>query len=78
MLLSSDLEARPRHKKNLLKNAAVLNQSLEGKQYFGGGKRPGMLDYMIWPWFERLPVLPLLRQDIEDDILASLPLLVMT
>jgi len=23
--------------------------------FFGGDKSPGMLDYMIWPWIERLP-----------------------
>lgn len=27
-----------------------------GKCFFGGDS-PGMLDYMIWPWFERLPAI---------------------
>ena len=22
--------------------------------YFGGASAPGWLDYMLWPWFERL------------------------
>ena len=26
-----------------------------GTPYFGG-KRAGMLDYVIWPWFERMPI----------------------
>jgi len=30
-----------------------------GSLYFGGSK-PGMLDYMIWPWIERFAVLKLL------------------
>jgi len=30
-----------------------------GTPFFGGRDAPGMLDYMIWPWFERLPVIKL-------------------
>lgn len=26
------------------------------KSVFYGGEKPGMLDYMIWPWFERMPI----------------------
>ncbi|KAI9560858.1 hypothetical protein GHT06_011812 [Daphnia sinensis] len=29
---------------------------------FFGGENPGMADYMIWPWMERLPTLPILSQ----------------
>lgn len=33
-----------------------------GTRFFGGAKRPGMLDLMIWPWFERLAALELMPQ----------------
>ncbi|XP_030385343.1 pyrimidodiazepine synthase [Scaptodrosophila lebanonensis] len=36
-----------------------------GTQYFGGDK-PGFVDYMIWPWFERLPVLKFLVKENYD------------
>lgn len=28
-----------------------------GGKYFGGPHKPGMLDYMIWPWCERADLL---------------------
>lgn len=28
-----------------------------GGRYFGGPHKPGMLDYMIWPWCERADLL---------------------
>jgi len=28
-----------------------------GKHFYGGLDAPGMVDYMIWPWMERFPVL---------------------
>lgn len=33
-----------------------------GTSYFSGSK-PGYVDYMIWPWFERLPVLQFVLED---------------
>lgn len=30
-----------------------------GGRYFGGPHKPGMLDYMIWPWCERADLLKL-------------------
>lgn len=36
---------------------------------FLGGDTPGIVDYMIWPWFERIGVLPKLgetRFNIEE------------
>lgn len=27
------------------------------KEKFFGGSKPAMVDYMLWPWFERLPLL---------------------
>lgn len=39
--------------------------------YFGGNN-PGMADYMIWPWAERLPLIKLLHQG-ELPSLDSFP-----
>ncbi|XP_071515882.1 pyrimidodiazepine synthase-like isoform X2 [Panulirus ornatus] len=36
---------------------------------FFSGEKPGMLDYMIWPWAERLPV----AQQMIGDICAMTP-----
>lgn len=33
-----------------------------GSKFFGGVK-PGMVDYMIWPWLERTDILPLIIGD---------------
>ncbi|XP_017862249.1 PREDICTED: pyrimidodiazepine synthase [Drosophila arizonae] len=33
-----------------------------GSAYFSGSK-PGFVDYMIWPWFERLPVIKFVLED---------------
>jgi len=30
------------------------------------GSEPGLLDYAIWPWFERIPVLKLLYPKLYD------------
>jgi glutathione S-transferase len=34
---------------------AVYEEALQGT--FFGGSKPAMIDYMIWPWFERIPSL---------------------
>merc|ERR1712142_952861 len=36
-----------------------LELNRRGTKFFGGDK-PGMLDYMIWPWAERLPMIHLM------------------
>ncbi|XP_049831741.1 pyrimidodiazepine synthase-like [Schistocerca gregaria] len=49
----------------ILPNVAPILQLFEdelektGSQFFGGN-RPGMLDYMIWPWAERCAAMPAL------------------
>lgn len=57
----------------------VLEQELEkrGSEFFNEGNGlPGMLDYMIWPWMERLDVLPMLYQEMTEMLpKANFPLL---
>ena len=36
-------------------NLATYEAALEHAFY--AGSQPGMVDYMLWPWFERLPLL---------------------
>ena len=43
-----------------------MNQ--RGTKYFNGNNRPGMLDYMIWPWIERINVFPRLFKDVSEII----------
>ena len=38
--------------------------------------KPGMLDYMIWPWFERMEMLPVLSQGVISIDLNKFPKLV--
>ena len=38
--------------------------------FFGGPNHPGMLDYVVWPWFERMGAFPLV------DDLSEFPALV--
>ena len=33
--------------------------------------KPGMIDYMIWPWFERMDVISLLLPHIADPLPPS-------
>lgn len=40
-------------------------ESFLTQDYFGGGK-PGMIDYMIWPWFERFENLKTLTNNELD------------
>jgi len=39
-----------------------------GSKYFSGNDKPGFLDYMIWPWIERVGVFPKLFQEVSDII----------
>ncbi|XP_075228848.1 pyrimidodiazepine synthase-like isoform X2 [Lycorma delicatula] len=51
--------------------AELLSRSTD---YFSGNS-PGMVDYMIWPWFERMDVIPLLtgpEYSISDAKLPNL------
>jgi len=39
-----------------------------GSKYFSGNDKPGFLDYMIWPWIERVGVFPKLFQEVSEII----------
>merc|ERR1712242_430500 len=51
--------------KNVFK---YLEKELEkrGTPFFNGKSLPGMLDYMIWPWMERLEVPTILHPDLKN------------
>ena len=40
----------------------------KGNSYFANGNEPGMLDYMIWPWIERLEVFPKLYPELPEIV----------
>lgn len=42
-----------------------------GTKFFAGNDRPGMLDLMIWPWFERRAVLPLQHPQVDFNSLSQ-------
>jgi len=47
-----------------------------GSTYFGGPTRPGWVDYMIWPWMERLYSLPVLTaSQLRVDFEGRFPVL---
>lgn len=58
MLLSSDSHKKSEALSTFHSNALVIDQELQSRgQIFLGGKcLPGMVDYMIWPWMERLDI----------------------
>lgn len=41
-----------------------------------GNQYPGMVDYMIWPWMERLPSLPVLTGGVIKIEMEKFPHLV--
>ena len=53
----TDPEDLIKQRKPVGRGLAIFERELEerGTDYFGFPDRPGMLDYNIWPWFERFP-----------------------
>nr|XP_014088787.1 pyrimidodiazepine synthase-like isoform X1 [Bactrocera oleae] len=63
------IEAAPDALTEISKGLDIFEKELSsrGTPYFGGDK-PGMLDYMIWPWYERSAMLKyLLPEEYELD-----------
>jgi len=50
----------------LLKSLSVYENALTGN-FFGGDSSPTMIDYMLWPWFERLPLLKERGFDFDEE-----------
>ena len=50
---------------DLNKNLAPYEAALQDK--FFAGSKPGMTDYMLWPWFERLPLLTEVGYEFNAD-----------
>jgi len=66
---AKDHDALKQHCKDLQSALGPFEKELakRGTTFFGGDNLPGMLDYMIWPWIERLPALKSLTSvDIFD------------
>ena len=40
------------------------------------GDQPGMLDYMIWPWMERVPAFSIVTKGLVNNPLENFPKLV--
>ena len=58
-----------------------LEKELEKRQtlFFNGQTLPGMLDYMIWPWMERLEVPTTLNPNLKNVLgvpISDFPLMV--
>lgn len=58
-------EIRAKSFKELCVVINQMNTDLKkrGSKFFGG-EQPGMLDYMMWPWFERFPVLTIMYPNL--------------
>eukprot|EP00088_Acartia_fossae_P030849 TRINITY_DN31833_c0_g1_i1.p1 TRINITY_DN31833_c0_g1~~TRINITY_DN31833_c0_g1_i1.p1 ORF type:complete len:253 (-),score=52.14 TRINITY_DN31833_c0_g1_i1:63-794(-) len=58
LMLSKEEEAKETALKDFCKNLDVITEDLKkrGSKFFCG-ETPGMLDWMVWPWIERFPVL---------------------
>jgi glutathione S-transferase len=61
LMNKDDMEIVKTNLKELFDGLETFNKELErrGTLFFGGADKPGMLDYMIWPWVERLPIFKL-------------------
>lgn len=51
---------RAKHWSNAIQSLEPLEQELIDRKtrFFGGDDLPGYLDYMIWPWMERIKIFP--------------------
>merc|ERR1711973_924762 len=54
-----------------LDEAYGTSDSLNSQVY--GGDKPGMLDFMIWPWMERLPAFPIITKGLISNPCEKFP-----
>ena len=68
MLSAKTHEERLEAKATLQKSMNYLESDLKRRQskFFHGNDLPGMLDYMIWPWMERLEVPSAIHADLDN------------
>ena len=54
----------------LQKSMNYLESDLKCRQskFFYGNDKPGMLDYMIWPWIERVETIPKFHSKLPEII----------
>jgi len=59
---------RVKHWTNCMNNLQLFESELgeRGTDFFGGSTMPGWLDYMIWPWMERINIYPLVFKDESE------------
>merc|ERR1712071_551215 len=59
---------------NLLSGLETFEKELTKRgSPFYGGEEPGMLDYMIWPWMERLPAFPIVTNGLVNNPCDTFP-----
>lgn len=68
LFTAADATAQASHVSQFVSNLALFEKELSRRntKFFGGDNEPGMLDYMIWPWFERFPTLKVLFPNLYD------------
>ena len=80
LLSGSEPDSRVRKLVRFHQHLGFLESTLKkrGTLYFRQmDDQPGMLDYMIWPWLERVDIVPFIFTDIKELIPKSqFPLLV--
>jgi len=59
---------------NLLSGLETFEKEIgkRNSQFYGGDK-PGMLDFMIWPWMERLPAFPIITKGLISNPCEKFP-----
>ena len=79
MLVAKTSEEREEARLNFIKGMKHLELDLKQRntKFFNGNDLPGMLDYMIWPWLERIEILPMIFEDVKALLpLEDFPLMV--
>ena len=79
MRSAKTIEERAEARLNFINSMKHLELDLKERntKFFDGNDLPGMLDYMIWPWLERIEILPMIFSDVKDLLPAEdFPLMV--
>ena len=70
MIAPSDEEKKMEALTNFQNSLLFLEQELKnrGTKFFHSKTQPGMLDYMIWPWIERVETIPKFHSKLPEII----------